>query len=84
MSENAARKKFGSMLHCPKVIKDILFPIGRRVKNTDCFGVEFISAGAALDFISAIQVPGGADVADDYIVAQVSRRAGDYGGLSRW
>lgn len=71
MSENAARKIWVDADACPKVIKDILFRAAERVKIPIVLVSNLYLRVPPSDFISAIQVPGGFDVADDYIVAQV-------------
>jgi hypothetical protein len=58
---------------CPNVIKDILFRAAERVRVPLILVANAPLRTPRSQFIRAIQVPGGFDVADNHIVEQVSR-----------
>ena len=60
---------------CPVPVKEVLFRAANRLKiDTVLVANQYLRTPAS-QYISAIQVPGGFDVADDYIEEQVT--AGD-------
>lgn len=57
---------------CPKVIREILFRAARRVECPLTLVANHLVPVPNSPWINARQVPGGFDVADDYIAQQVS------------
>ncbi|BBL72198.1 YaiI/YqxD family protein [Methylogaea oryzae] len=60
---------------CPNVIKEILFRAAERVKVSTTLVANQLIRTPPSQYIRAVQVSGGFDVADNYIVAQL--QAGD-------
>lgn len=57
---------------CPAVIKDILFRVADRVQLNTTFVANQLIRVPGSRFIRALQVPSGADAADNEIVARVN------------
>jgi len=58
---------------CPRPAKDIIFRAGERMSLSVRVVANKAMFVPSSELISMIQVPGGADVADDYIVAHAAR-----------
>lgn len=58
---------------CPRPVKDIIFRAGQRTSNAVSVVANKAMYVPPSDLISMIQVPGGSDVADDYIVEHAER-----------
>ena len=59
---------------CPKVIREILYRAANRLEQPLVLVANHVISAPSSPWISCRQVPQGFDVADDYIVAQVSAR----------